>query len=82
MLKAALFSAGKDSVYAALLEWPVDLFVVFVYQFPRPSPHLLNLHKAIELANALGVPVAVLKVDKGKELRQHWWPAIKPSRST
>ncbi len=69
-MKAALFSGGKDGVYAALLEWPVDLFVTFVYQFPRPSPHLLNLHKAIELANALGVPVAVLKVDKGREFQQ------------
>lgn len=70
MLKAALFSGGKDSIYAALLEWPVDIFVTFVYQFPRPSPHLLNIHKLIELANAAGIPVAILKVDKGREFQQ------------
>ncbi|MDT7870058.1 MAG: ATPase [Thermoproteus sp.] len=69
-MKAALFSGGKDSVYAALLEWPVDIFVTFVYEFPRPSPHLLNLPKVVELANALGVPLAILKVDRGRELEQ------------
>lgn len=70
MLKAALFSGGKDSVYAALTQWPVDLFVMFIYEFPRPSPHLLNIHKAVELAGALGVPLALLKVDRGKEFQQ------------
>jgi len=65
-----LFSGGKDSVYAALLEWPVDIFVTFVHEFPRPSPHLLNLPKVVELANALGVPLAILKVDRGRELEQ------------
>lgn len=65
-----MFSGGKDSVYAALTQWPVDLFVTFIYEFPRPSPHLINLHKAVELAGALGVPLALLKVDRGKEFQQ------------
>ncbi|MGC8974171.1 MAG: ATPase [Thermoproteus sp.] len=69
-MKAALFSGGKDSVYAALLEWPVDIFITFIYDFPRPSPHLLNLHKAVELAAAMGIPLAILKVDRGREFEQ------------
>lgn len=70
VLKAALFSGGKDSTYAALLEWPVDLFVTFVYEFPRPSPHLLNMAKLVELANAVGVPLVVQRVHKGRELEE------------
>jgi diphthamide synthase (EF-2-diphthine--ammonia ligase) len=66
-LKAALFSGGKDSVYSALLEWPVDIFVTFVYEFPRPSPHLLNVSKLVELAGAMSVPLVVLRVHKGRE---------------
>ncbi len=66
-LRVALFSGGKDSVYAALLEWPVDVFVTFVYEFPRPSPHLVNLHKVVELANSMFVPMVVLRVHRGRE---------------
>lgn len=70
MLKAALFSGGKDSVYAALLQWPVDLFITFVYDFPRPSPHLLNMGKVVELANALKVPLVIYRVTKGREFQE------------
>ncbi len=66
-LKAALFSGGKDSVHAALIEWPVDLFVTFVYEFPRPSPHLINISKVVELAGAMSTPLVVLRVHRGKE---------------
>jgi diphthamide synthase (EF-2-diphthine--ammonia ligase) len=69
-LRAALFSGGKDSVYAALLEWPVDLFVTFVYEFPRPSPHLINISKAVELAGAMSVPMVVLRVHRGREMAE------------
>lgn len=69
-LRAALFSGGKDSVYAALLEWPVDLFVTFVYEFPRPSPHLINISKALELAGAMSVPMVVLRVHRGREMAE------------
>ena len=65
--KVVLFSGGKDSVYVALREWPVDFFVTFVYEFPRPSPHLLNISKVLELAGSMSVPMVVLKVHKGKE---------------
>jgi len=66
-MKVLFFSGGKDSVYAYHLERPVDLFFVSVYQFPRPSPHLLNLHKTVELALALGVPTLIVNLLKGGE---------------
>jgi diphthine-ammonia ligase len=66
-VKVLFFSGGKDSVYAYHLERPVDLFFVSVYQFPRPSPHLLNLHKTVELALALGVPTLIVNLPKGGE---------------
>lgn len=61
------FSGGKDSVYAYHLEQPVDLFFISVYQFPRPSPHLVNLHKVLELSLALGVPTLTVRLPKGGE---------------
>lgn len=61
-----MYSGGKESVYAALLEWPVDLFLFLIYQFPRPSPHILNLGKAVELGSQMA-PVAVLRLRKGRE---------------
>jgi diphthamide synthase (EF-2-diphthine--ammonia ligase) len=67
-MKVLFFSGGKDSVYAYHLERPVDLFFVSVYQFPRPSPHLLNLHKTVELALALGVPTLIVNLPKGQGL--------------
>ncbi len=68
-MKVLFFSGGKDSVYAYHLERPVDLFFISVYQFPRPSPHLLNLHKTLELALALGVPTLVVQLPRGGEFR-------------
>lgn len=68
-MKIAFFSGGKDSVYAALLEWPVDMFFISVYSFPRPSPHLVNLHKTVKLAVKLGVPTLVVNLPKGAERR-------------
>ncbi|MDP8023463.1 MAG: ATPase [Nitrososphaeria archaeon] len=70
-LKVALFSGGKDSIYSALINWPVDLFVTFEYDFlGTPSPHLINLKKSIELAGALSVPIALLKVHKGSAMKE------------
>ena len=69
-LKASLFSGGKESLYAAMKLWPIDLFITFVYEFPRPSPHLVNLKQVMEVGGSIGIPVLVLKVDKGKEFEQ------------
>ncbi len=70
-LKVALFSGGKDSIYSALLYWPVDLFVTFEYDFlGSTSPHLINLKKSVELAGAMSVPIVLLKVHKGSAMRE------------
>ena len=69
-LRVALFSGGKDSTYAALLEWPIDAFVTLVYEFPRPSPHLVNIGAVVALANAMRVPVIVARLERGREREQ------------
>lgn len=66
-MRVALASGGKDSFYAMIMAWPVDLVVVLSYEFPRPSPHLLNLGKTVETLLLTGVPVLVVKLDKGRE---------------
>ncbi len=66
-MKVAVFSGGKDSIYAASFLWPIDYFVMFVYEFPSPSPHLRNMHSAVVSGLAMGVPVLVIKLRKGKE---------------
>ena len=70
MAKVVLFSGGKESFYSALLEWPVDFFVVLVYEFPRPSPHLLNLHAVVTSAVLTGKPAHVVKLTKGREFEE------------
>lgn len=65
----ALYSGGKESVYAALLEWPVDLFLFLIYDFPRPSPHILNISAAVRLGSELA-PVVVKRLHRGKELEE------------
>ncbi len=66
-LKVALYSGGKESLYASMLEWPIDLYLVLIYEFPRPSPHLINLHAVISSATLTGRPIYVVKLTKGKE---------------
>ncbi len=68
-VRVAVFSGGKDSIYAASLCWPIDCFVTFVYEFPSPSPHLENLGAAVKTGLSIGVPVFVLKLRKGNEQR-------------
>lgn len=67
MVKIAFYSGGKDSVYTYLLEKPVDLLFFSIYSFPRPSPHIVNIGKALEVAAALGVPVVAAPLPKGYE---------------
>ncbi|MGC9209275.1 MAG: ATPase [Nitrososphaeria archaeon] len=70
-LKVALYSGGKDSVYAALISWPVDMFVMFDYDFLSPlSPHLVNIRSAVKLAGSLSVPFAVLKVHRNNAINE------------
>jgi diphthine-ammonia ligase len=70
VVKVALLSGGKDSLYAASKFWPVDFGLLLVYEFPVPSPHLINLGKSIETLLLTGTKVVVVKLDKGKEKEQ------------
>lgn len=69
-LRVALLSGGKDSLYAAMKEWPVDLGLLLVYEFPRPSPHLVNLGKSVETLNLAGIPVLVARLPRGREFEE------------
>lgn len=66
-LRVAMLSGGKDSLYAAMLAGKPDLALMLVYEFPRPSPHLLNLGKSVETLNLAGLPVLVARLRRGRE---------------
>ncbi|MEM0026691.1 MAG: ATPase [Ignisphaera sp.] len=64
----AFLSGGKDSYYAVYRSAiRIDMGLVLVYDFPRPSPHLVNLGKTVETILLMGVPAAVVRLDKGRE---------------
>ena len=65
--RVALVSGGKDSFYAAMLERPVDYAVVLVYEFPRPSPHLVNLGLSVRTLLNAGYRVVVARLGRGRE---------------
>ncbi len=62
-----MFSGGKDSVYAIMKMWKPDILIYFIYDFPRPSPHTINMGKMIELASLLDIPIIVKKLHKNYE---------------
>jgi len=62
-----LVSGGKDSFYAVMKVGYIDIGVMLVYEFPRPSPHLINIGKSIESLLNANIPVVVKSVRKGVE---------------
>lgn len=62
-----MVSGGKDSIYAVLTYGDVDLGIMLSYEFPRPSPHLVNIGKSVETLLNMGVSVLVVKLTKGRE---------------
>jgi len=70
----ALFSGGKESLYAvykAILEGvKPDMLIHIIYQFPRPSPHTLNIEVVKEIARSIGFPFITFRTTKGKEKQQ------------
>ena len=65
--KIALLSGGKDSLYAAYLEQPIDAGLLLVYESPTyPSPHLVNLGKTLETLLHTGTPILAAKLPPGK----------------
>lgn len=68
-MRVAFLSGGKDSYYAVYrYGLGVDLGLMLVYDFPRPSPHLVNLGKSVETILLTGIPILVVKLSKGREL--------------
>ncbi|WP_460122777.1 Dph6-related ATP pyrophosphatase [Stetteria hydrogenophila] len=67
--RVALLSGGKDSLYAAMHYWPPDYGLVLVYDFPEPSPHLVNLGLTVETLALTGIPVVVVRLWRGRERR-------------
>jgi len=70
-MRIAFLSGGKDCYYALYrLGLGVDLGLVLVYEFPRPSPHTLNLGKTVETILLAKIPVVVAKLSKGREFEE------------
>ncbi len=67
MSVVAVMSGGKDSFYAALKEGGADYALILLYSFPEPSPHLVNLGKAVETLASAGFKVVASKLRKGRE---------------
>jgi len=66
-LRVLFSSGGKDSFYALTKVNKVDLALILSYEFPRPSPHLVNMGKSVETHLKAGVPVLVKHLRKGRE---------------
>ena len=66
-MRVALSSGGKDSIYAIMKLGNVDFVVVFMYEFPRPNPHIVNIGKTIETHLKMGLPVFVKTLRRGFE---------------
>ena len=66
-MRIALFSGGKESYYASIIGGPVDAYVMFIYEFPEPSPHIVNMGLSVMTGILTGKPVFVKKLTKGKE---------------
>ncbi len=67
MSRIAFLSGGKDSLYAATRYWPPDFGLFLVYEFPVPSPHIVNLGKSVETILLAGIPVVVARLNKSRE---------------
>ncbi len=66
-MKIALFSGGKDSFYASVKGGPIDAYLLLVYEFPDPSPHLVNIGLSVMTGLLAGKPVIVKKLRRGRE---------------
>jgi len=71
---AALFSGGKDSAYSlykALTQgYEVKYLIHNVFDFPRPSPHTVNIHVVERIARSIGIQLVKETLDKGREKEQ------------
>ena len=63
----AVLPCSKDSLYAALKTWPIDLGIILIYDFPRPNPHLLNLDKSVETLCNTEIPIVTVRLGRGRD---------------
>ncbi len=66
-MKVAFISGGKDSYYAIYRFGPIDIGLMLFYEFPRPSPHLINISKSVETMLLCGIPMLIASVGRGRE---------------
>lgn len=69
-MKIAMFSGGKDSLYASIKGGPIDAYIILVYNFPIPSPHLVNLSLSIQTGLLTGKPIFIKRLTRGKEFHE------------
>ncbi|MCS7107105.1 MAG: ATPase [Acidilobaceae archaeon] len=69
-MRAAFLSGGKDSYYALVKAGGADLGLLVIYDFPRPSPHVVNLGKTLESLSLTGLPVLVVRAERERALEQ------------
>ncbi len=69
-MRVSLFTGGKDSLYASMLAGSVDAYVMFIYEFPNPSPHQVNLKASVMTGLATGRPVLIKRLRKGREFEE------------
>ncbi len=65
-----MFSGGKDSFYASVKAGSFDAYLILVYEFPDPSPHLVNLGLSVMTGLLTGKPVFVKKLRRGREFNE------------
>jgi len=70
-MRVAFVSGGKESIYALYLVKEVDVGLFLIYDFPRPNPHVTNIHKSIETLTSFNLNIILIKkLMKGKEKEQ------------
>lgn len=72
MISASFFSGGKESVYALYKALEMGLNVKYLiychYNFPRMSPHTLNMEMVRVEAKLIGIPLIECYPEKGLEM--------------
>lgn len=71
MRAAALFSGGKDSIYATYLAekqgYTVDNLICLIPNLPWPSPHAANIQCLTLLADSMKKPLTIIDYKQGEE---------------
>ncbi len=73
MISAAMFSGGKESVYAIYKARENKIYPKYLihnhFEFPRPSPHSINIKFVREEAKTIGISLVETYLRRGRELQ-------------